>query len=108
MKDSSDLTFFLGAGASAPFGIPTMKQLVVNFEEMLENNGTNEELDVFRDIKNTLENVLQRPTDLEDVFTVIDGIMNYGLDRIGARAPEWVPMILLHSLGCLSLSFFLV
>jgi len=86
MRDSSDLTFFLGAGASAPFGIPTMKQLVVNFEEMLENNGTDEELNVFRDIKNTLENVLQRPTDLEDVFTVIDGIINYGLDRIGLLA----------------------
>ena len=28
---SSDVVFFFGAGASAPFGIPTMKQFVTDF-----------------------------------------------------------------------------
>jgi len=83
MIDSSDLTFFFGAGASAPFGIPTMKQLVADFEKYLEDEGSEEEKNLFSDIKNTLEKTLRRQVDLEDVFTVIDGIMNYGFDRIG-------------------------
>lgn len=86
MKDTSDLTFFLGAGASAPFGIPTMKKLVIDYEKMLIKNGKKEELEVFSDIKSTLENIKQRSVDLEDVFTVVDGILNYGIDRIGLLA----------------------
>jgi len=83
MDNSSDATFFFGAGASAPFGIPTMKQLVADFEDFLKKRGDEEEGSIFSDIKSTLEKTLQRQVDLEDVFTVIDGIRNYGVERIG-------------------------
>ena len=69
MKDSSDILFFFGAGASAPFGIPTMKQLVIDFRHFLSENGTDKEKEIFADIQNTLERELQRQIDLEDIFS---------------------------------------
>jgi len=86
MNDSVDVVFFLGAGASAPFGIPTMKELVNNFESMLEKDGTVDEIFVFQDIKKTLEIILNRTVDLEAIFSVIDGIINYDIDRFGLLA----------------------
>ncbi len=80
---SSDVVFFFGAGASAPFGIPTMKQFVTDFEEHLIENATKDERMVYTDIKETLEKHLDRHVDLEAVFTVIDGIINYSPERIG-------------------------
>lgn len=77
------VVFFFGAGASAPFGIPTMKQMVIAFEEELSEKGTEEEIEVYGDIKKTLEAVLGAKTDLEGVFTVIDGIINYDVERLG-------------------------
>ena len=38
--NANNVVFFFGAGASAPFGIPTMKQFVVDFEKKLEKEGT--------------------------------------------------------------------
>lgn len=76
-KSASDVVFFFGAGASAPFGIPTMKQFVVDFERFLEENAEKSERDVYADIKNTLEGKLHKPVDLEAIFTVIDGVINY-------------------------------
>jgi len=49
MQDSSDVLFFFGAGASAPFGIPTMKQLVLDFGHFLAENGTDKEKEIFAD-----------------------------------------------------------
>jgi len=74
---SSDVVFFFGAGASAPFGIPTMKQFVVDFEEYLNENAEKSERLTYVDIKKTLEDRLHRQVDLEAVFTVIDGVINY-------------------------------
>jgi len=78
---SSDVVFFFGAGASAPFGIPTMKQFVVDFEEYLNENATRNEQNVYADIKETLEKRLKRQADLEAVFTVINGIIDYNPER---------------------------
>ena len=69
--------FFFGAGASAPFGIPTMKQFVGNFENYLNENADKDERELYSDIKSTLEKKIHRPPDLEAVFTVIDGIISY-------------------------------
>jgi len=80
---SSDVVFFFGAGASAPFGIPTMKQFVTDFEEHLNENATKDERILYTDIKETLEKHLREPVDLEAVFTVIDGIINYSPERLG-------------------------
>jgi hypothetical protein len=78
---SRDVVFFFGAGASAPFGIPTMKQFVNDFEEYLNENATKNERIVYADIKTTLEERLGKDVDLEEAFTVIDGIINYSPER---------------------------
>ncbi len=52
---SEEILFFFGAGASAPFGIPTMKQFVVDFEEYLNENAEKSERTVYADIKKTLD-----------------------------------------------------
>lgn len=80
---SDQVVFFFGAGASSPFGIPTMKQFVTNFEKSLIENGTEEERRTYTDIKENLEKQLLRKVDLEGVFTVIDGIINYTPERLG-------------------------
>ena len=81
--DAWDIVFFFGAGASAPFGIPTMKQFVIDFERLLEKNGIDEEKKLYDSIKTTLTNKLRRDIDLEDVFTVIDGYINFNYERLG-------------------------
>ena len=81
--NSGDTVFFFGAGASAPFGIPTMKQFVIDFEKFLSNNGTKDENILYGKIKSALEKQLKREIDLEDVFTVIDGYINFNFERLG-------------------------
>lgn len=77
------VVFFFGAGASAPFGIPTMKQFVIDFEKLLTQSGTKDEQRTYTSIKETLEKTLGKQVDLETVFTVIDGILDYGPERLG-------------------------
>ena len=74
---TEDVVFFFGAGASAPFGIPTMGQFVVDFEKFLNANAERKERELYSDIKQTLETKIHRNVDLEAVFTVIDGIIHY-------------------------------
>jgi|CXWL01.1.fsa_nt_gi hypothetical protein len=65
---------FLGAGASKPYGIPTMKEMVSTFEEYLKKNnplGFN----FYSQIKNSLEKGYgYHKIDIESVFSVIKGI----------------------------------
>ena len=75
--DSGDVVFFFGAGASAPFGIPTMEQFVVDFEEFLIGEADKKERELYSDVKKTLETKIHRSVDLEAIFTVIDGVINY-------------------------------
>ena len=86
---SEDVVFFFGAGASAPFGIPTMRKFVTDFEEFLNENAEKIERDFYSDIKQTLKNKIHREVDLEAVFTVIDGISNY-------NDPEKLGMLALY------------
>jgi hypothetical protein len=80
---ASDIVFFFGAGASAPFEIPTMKQMVADFEQELSKNGTADEIEIYNDVKKVLETILGASVDLEAVFTVINGIINYDIERLG-------------------------
>jgi hypothetical protein len=93
---SHDIVFFFGAGASAPFGIPTMQQFVSYFEKELEYDGdatinwTDDERSrvygekwLYMEIRETLKKNLGRPVDLEAVFTVVDGLLNYSPERLG-------------------------
>ena len=73
----NDVVFFFGAGASSPFGIPTMTQFVTNFESHLKSSAEKREQELYSDVKGTLESKLGRPPDLEAIFSVIDGIINY-------------------------------
>jgi hypothetical protein len=81
--NAHDIVFFFGAGASAPFGIPTMKQFVVDFENELNENGSDKEKAMYARIKKILEERLDDSVDLEGIFTVIDGIINYCPERLG-------------------------
>jgi hypothetical protein len=53
-----DALIFLGSGASVPFGLPTMKHFVFDFEKYLQQNdssdGMKDMLFLYEDIKNTL------------------------------------------------------
>lgn len=80
---ADDIVFFFGAGVSAPFGIPTMKGFVTDFENFLKNEGTPDERKTYRSIKGILETRLKKEIDLEDIFTVIDGITELTLEKIG-------------------------
>lgn len=83
--DASNIVFFFGAGASAPFGIPTMKQFVVDFEKFLKKDGSKKEREFYNKFKTTLQKELppQRTIDLEDIFTLIDGYINLSRERLG-------------------------
>jgi hypothetical protein len=89
----ADFLFFFGAGASAPFGIPTMKQFVIDFEREMGIRGPNTSdsavalSNTYTAIKNALETKLGvGHVDLEAIFSVIDGIINYSPDRLGLLA----------------------
>jgi hypothetical protein len=74
-----DTLIFLGSGASAPFGLPTMKDFVDDFDQLLRTelaSGTSnlkEMKTLYEDIKNTLIRI-HGYVDLESVFTVIEAI----------------------------------
>lgn len=81
-----DVLFFFGAGASAPFGIPTMKQFVIDFEDLLSRKATDDERITYSNIKASLEKQLGKPVDLEAIFSVIEGVINYNPERLGFLA----------------------
>lgn len=81
--NARDVVFFFGAGASAPFGIPTMKQFVVDFDKFLDENGTEDEKTLYGNVKNVLAKRLKREVDLENIFTVIDGYINFSFEKLG-------------------------
>lgn len=77
---------FFGAGASAPFDIPTMQVMVPQFEEELRRARTIAEAELYEDICSFLRSTLSRPVDLEAVFTVVDSIIDWSPDRMGVSA----------------------
>ncbi len=82
----TNAVFFFGAGASAPFGIPTMQGMVREFEKTLETDSKSEERRLYNEICSFLNATLGRPTDLEAVFSVVESIMNWSPDRMGVAA----------------------
>jgi len=71
-----DPLFFFGAGSSARFGIPTMKEMVGQFKDELSKqsgNDNNEEVQLYIGVEDVLRKDFDR-VDLEAVFSVIDGI----------------------------------
>lgn len=65
---------FFGAGASKPFGIPTMQEMVIEFEEKLKNNHA-ELFGFYSKIKGVLvEEYRDSKIDIESMLSVINGI----------------------------------
>ncbi len=86
---SGTVLLFLGAGASKPFGVPTMKEMVEEFEKELEPGSEDEKL--YEDISVALKNRHGR-FDLETVLMVLEALENpdkwhpfaaYVLDKFG-------------------------
>src|SRR2546429_7778796 len=82
----TNAVFFFGAGASAPFGIPTMQSMVREFEKTLQTDSKSEERHLYDEVCAFLNATLGRPTDLEAVFSVVESIMNWSPDRMGVAA----------------------
>ncbi len=78
-----DITFFFGAGASAPFGIPTMQMLTKEFIKTISG----EQLQLYKEIRDILiGEVGENNVDVESIFSVIEGLKNYDRDHIGDLA----------------------
>jgi hypothetical protein len=68
--------FFFGAGASKPFDIPTMKEMVLEFQKELADtpgSGVRSEVRMYSQVAGSLKQTFGR-VDLESVFTVVDAI----------------------------------
>lgn len=83
------ILFFLGSGASAPFELPTMKDLVPRFEESLRQfrPPVQSEIDLYCSIRNTLFKEYDY-SDLESVFSVLEDLSN----NIEYRSLGFTPM----------------
>jgi hypothetical protein len=66
--------FFIGAGASVPFGVPTMKGMVQSFEKSMEDSHYGLKY-IVDEIKNKL--VDYRWYDIEALITVLQDIIDY-------------------------------
>jgi hypothetical protein len=68
--------FFLGSGASAPFGIPTMKGLVDTVEKQLREESevdSKEMYNLYQHIRTSLQTIYGY-VDLESIFSVIEDL----------------------------------
>ncbi len=65
---------FFGAGASKPFGLPTMTEMVTKFEKYLEEENIIERY-FYKQIKDKLlEGYTSAQVDIESIFSVVSGI----------------------------------
>lgn len=72
----NQVVLFLGAGASAPFGIPTNKRFVIAFEQELNKTGNATEIKLFGMIKEFLRRNYRPDDDLENLLTIIENLSN--------------------------------
>ena len=63
---------FFGAGASKPFGIPTMQEMVLDFENMIKYSKAL--YDFYSKIKGVLAQGYSDSVDIESVLSVVNGI----------------------------------
>jgi len=97
MVHSYELGFFFGAGASQPFGIPTMKKIVHDFTLALEHEGESKERQLYSEIVFSLEKEMGE-VDIEAILSVIDGLKEYGVENVGEVAIFVSRNLLHHSL----------
>lgn len=68
---------FLGAGASKPFGIPTMKELT----DYVLNNLNDEHKTCIENIRNRLENINKEKIDIEAILECVDGLCDLEISK---------------------------
>jgi hypothetical protein len=68
------VVMFLGAGASRPFGIPTMKEFVLSFEDEIRS-GSKDELKLYLEVKEVASKY-SNVVDLETIFSILEGLVN--------------------------------
>ncbi len=84
---AGEISFFFGAGASAPFEIPTMKRMTRLFDERLRSEGSREEKEVYGRVVTELEKDLgEDKVDIETIFSVINGLKEYNATNISPLA----------------------
>lgn len=82
--DSYYISFFFGAGASAEFGIPTMKRMATEFRNVVNDSGNaTREQEIYNEIIESLGGDMGENMDIEAIFSVIDGLQEYELENIG-------------------------
>jgi hypothetical protein len=80
---AGEISFFFGAGASAPFEIPTMRHMTKLFNERLRSEGSQEETGVYDRIVKELEKDLgKEEVDIETIFSVVNGLRKYSATDI--------------------------
>ena len=78
---STSLVLFLGSGASANFGLPTMKQLVDVIQKEIRN-GSQEQINLFNNIKD-FSTKEYGYVDIEIVFTILKDISENKVKNLG-------------------------
>lgn len=74
LYDGNKLGFFFGAGASAEFGVPTLKALTKEFYDMIQSNDTKER-HLFNQIYESMEAIYGKDNvDVESIISVIIGL----------------------------------
>ena len=63
-----------------------MQQMVEDFEQDLAKTGSKDEIVLYEDIRGFLQTNLGGRVDLEAVFSIIDSITNWAVDRVGPAA----------------------
>lgn len=80
---SSNISFFFGSGASAAFGIPTMKNMANEFHNIIRNDDCAEKRELYNEIVEMLKNDMGSDMDIEAIFSVIEGLKEYDVENIG-------------------------
>ena len=68
------MILFLGAGASKPFGIKTLKEIEKEFGKTLKDGEVNEDLRNECFLYQMIKLYIEEPTNIEDVLTVLNSL----------------------------------
>ena len=72
--DSGRIVFFIGAGASAEFGIPLMRKMAEDFKSIVNEQSLPEQRDTYNEIIEMLKDDMDPDVNIEAIFSVINGL----------------------------------
>jgi hypothetical protein len=82
----NQLSFFFGAGASAGFSIPTMKELTAEFTREVDQQAHENEKAIYHDIVESMKSANGGLLDIEAIFSVIEFLKEYNIKKLGEPA----------------------